>query len=80
MTKRLRTFAHQSILKINRKKTVVMYLNIDSPISIRTDDVYLRSTNSTTYLGSSSRQDRGTKNDTNFGENILIGIPHSHNW
>ena len=62
-TNRLHTYAKQVGLKINKRKTEVMTLNVQNPAPVKVEEDPLPYTDQFTYLGSTVRHDGGAGSD-----------------
>ena len=62
-TNRLHIYAKQVGLKINKRKTEVMTLNVQYPAPVKVDEDTLPYTDQFTYLGSTARNDGGAGSD-----------------
>ena len=78
-TDRLCTFGAQVGLKVSKKKTEVMTLNINEPASVKAYDTDLPNTEQFTYLGSTVRQDGGAEEDIKSRLNKARNVMRSMN-
>ena len=72
-TNRLHTYAKQVGLKINKRKTEVMTLNVQNPAPVKVEEDPLPYTDQFTYLSSTVRHDGGA------GSNIINRIGKARN-